>query len=467
MKINYTLTILFCCLTASLNAQIISRLTAQANTGYDTTNGTGYIPVDSSVYTYGYSRSSDMKTGLYLFDTSIRHQNTGSGLVLSERYLRTYEDPAAVRVQSEIKQVYTNGAWQNNQQTTYHYPASFGTTNSTKKDTILVESWNNPSNAWYKLSRTSITYNTNKDVTEELIQKFNNLSQTWDNERMITNTYTSNKLTSRIEKQWDMTGSTWRNVLQVAYSYSGNNLMTETTQGWDQSTTSWTPIMKIEYAYNTSGENISKTYSRWLPPTSTWDFTTKDQYEYTSGSMTSDTFSSWNGTSWERNWLYTYTYDNAKNLLMALTRTPGPDSFLYYRMQEWTYNTYNQPTKFMASEWNFVTKMWDPMNGSATLSNYYYTLFNVGVKPLSPAISVNVFPVPAQNFFVLSLELDRQSQLKGALYDMQGRMVKYWSETAAKSYRRTVPVSELPNGIYILHINTGNKELTQTLSIQR
>ncbi|RYD55791.1 MAG: T9SS type A sorting domain-containing protein [Sphingobacteriales bacterium] len=469
MKINSTLTILLCCLSVSVHAQVISRLTAQANFGYDSTGGTGYIPKDSSVFNYSYSRGSDMKTNLYLFDTSIRHANQGSGLALSERYLRTYDDPTSVRVATEIKQEYVNGAWKNSQRTTYHYPAAFGTTNNEKKDTITVEVWNNLSNDWYRLTRTSITYNANKDVTEELFQRFNNLNQTWDNDRVTTQTYIGGKITSRLIKEWNNTTSAWNNTQQITYTYSSNNLTNELLEVWDKSISAWMKMNKTEYTYNGAGENTSKILSRWIPTTSSWLFIFKNDYEYTSGNVKADTFSSWDdGTSmWTQNWLYTYTYDNNKNLLTSLTRSPGPDSFLYYRSQEWTYNSYNQPTRFIASEWDFVTKMWVPMNASSVLSNYYYTLFNVGVRHLSSSLNVNVFPVPAQNFLVVGINMDSPAEIRATLYDMQGRMVKYWTENTQGNYQRTVPVSELPNGVYILQVKTGNKELTKTLSIQR
>lgn len=468
MRINFTLSLILCCIYAHVHGQAISKLTAQANYSHDMT---GYIPEDSSVYIYtsAHQRGSDMKTGLYLFDTSVRDINTGSGLMQGERFLRTYEDAAAVRIQTETKQKFINNAWENNQRTTYHYPAAMGSTNYAKKDTILLENWNNLSVSWRNLSRTSITYNSNKDVTEELVEKYNDLSKVWENDRITINMYAGTKLNTRQEKEWDLTSSNWINVQQNTYTYSGANLTKEVLETWNTTTNTWDKSQMIDYAYNISGVNTSKTYRRWDPGTSAWALMQKNDYEYIAGNLTSDTLSSWDKAAmqWVQNWLYTYTYNSAKNLTSAMIRTPGPDSFLYYRRQEWSYNSYDQPTTFVATEWDFTSKSWLPMNGPKVLSNYYYTLFTVGVKNVANNSSFNIFPVPAQSIFSISLAQENATPLQIALYDMRGSIIKQWGEPATKNYIKSVPVSDLPEGLYIIKVNAGNKEMTKTLSIQR
>ena len=106
MTIKATLTLLCIGIAIGTDAQVISRLKAKAMHSYD---GTTYINEDSSTYNYSYSRGSDMKTGLYSFDTSVVYINDGGVRTPAQRYIRQYENNTAMRVQMETGQSFLSG----------------------------------------------------------------------------------------------------------------------------------------------------------------------------------------------------------------------------------------------------------------------------------------------------------------------------------------------------------------------
>jgi hypothetical protein len=75
---------------------------------------------------------------------------------------------------------------------------------------------------------------------------------------------------------------------------------------------------------------------------------------------------------------------------------------------------------------------------------------------------INLYPNPSNNQFTLN---NGQELIKEvALYDVMGRKVQHLTVNA---FSTTVNVSDLPNGIYVVKINTASKVIVRKVQIMR
>src|SRR5690606_29352198 len=104
--------------------------------------------------------------------------------------------------------------------------------------------------------------------------------------------------------------------------------------------------------------------------------------------------------------------------------------------------------------------------GNNVLQNFHYELFNVHVaeRPYTLA-NIKLFPVPATSYIQLSFEQEKPGPIQIVIYDTQGRSVRHISGHAGMSYKRTLPLSNLPAGHYRLLLRTDTKQASKPFVI--
>ncbi len=88
----------------------------------------------------------------------------------------------------------------------------------------------------------------------------------------------------------------------------------------------------------------------------------------------------------------------------------------------------------------------------------------------NPGKEFSVYPNPSTGEFTIAYDLLRRSDVKIAIYNMNGALVKSVTDTKGQyegRYRLPVNLNELPNGIYIVSLINGDKQNVERLVIAR
>jgi hypothetical protein len=100
----------------------------------------------------------------------------------------------------------------------------------------------------------------------------------------------------------------------------------------------------------------------------------------------------------------------------------------------------------------------------------YFASSTVGIDEISSPISgIELFPVPAHNHFNLKLQSEEAIVANVSLFSVDGKLVNEWPglhlQTGSNEHLFNLP--ELPEGLYILRIATGNSSESRRLVISR
>ena len=131
------------------------------------------------------------------------------------------------------------------------------------------------------------------------------------------------------------------------------------------------------------------------------------------------------------------------------------------------YDIYNPPTgvdmvNFNKMRVNFVSDNWDQSNG---FNLQYYA--QVGVDNHSGLDDMSVYPNPATDNLFLKFSLQNESKIAVKMLDMAGKTVLVDAfEGVPGENQRTMNVSNVKSGLYILQIETGNGRAIQKVLVQ-
>ena len=361
------------------------------------------------------------------------------------------------------------------------------------------------SNAWNYLGDTaysnawaySQTYDANNNVTSYI-------SQYWSGTGWVLSTKnlyfydTTMKLSAVIQQNWS--GSSWTPVSQNLYTYLGSKLVQDQFQVWNSLTTSFENSSQKNYYYDlVSGNVLNETDINWVSsvPVNQASYT----YTYTgSGQLSTKTYSTWNGASWDNQTKVTNTYDTTGNMTNVLAQYYNPSSTSWVNQNmhiyssfsaahnpmsdilqtydtttavwnnvmqfTYSYNAYGQLTNSEGQSWNIVGAFEYALNDPK--ANYYYETYstNVAVKNVGNASNeVNIYPVPAQNMLFIDLNSNEAQTATIAIYDMTGRVVSQWEAPMGNQYHSTIPVGTLSAGNYIVKVTGAQGQVVKQIVI--
>ncbi len=96
----------------------------------------------------------------------------------------------------------------------------------------------------------------------------------------------------------------------------------------------------------------------------------------------------------------------------------------------------------------------------------YFASSTVGIdEAQSPLSAVEIFPVPAKDHFNLAVQSAKVGSAQIALFSIDGKLVREWPSlqlTAGKNEQR-FDLPELPEGLYLVRVTTGNSCETRRL----
>lgn len=460
-------TAIVCCTFSSLfvSGQVASRLVAQASTAVNSAYSVSEI--DSSVFTYSAGRGSDLSTTHFfgiatgrMFDSLVSYSSisggpfTKQGLMLQyfkgkyvtrvldmnanssggfDNYMSasllydTHNNPIEYN-----DSIYSSSAWMNNTASINTFDAADNMITSSR------QTWNG--SAWVNSGKDSMAYDAAKDLIFTAYYNWESLKKKWQPREYSTSTYNASKLmTSQLIQNVDTVGVA-RNSNQYLYTYDTHGRMLSSLfQNWSRATSSWLTYYKDTTIYNAAGDTSTLLTTIYTDPSGPI---------FHARSIVA--------TDAHGNTIYTLKqeYDSVKGDYVDLGRN------LY------TYNSFDQMLS-NTSEIPNGTGSWMPDTFAFYQYRFYYENYTpTSVSSLSVAMgSLNVYPNPATEMLNIHMTWNEPQAFTVAIYNMQGRLLRQWSEPKTSVYQKQIPVSMFSAGNYIISIKGEHGQLQKQLSI--
>jgi len=315
------------------------------------------------------------------------------------------------------------------------------------------------SSGWKELNRINYVYDSMGSFISEIGQ--NNISNVWTNSMRQDYTYDpAHNLTSITRSIWN--GTSWDNSTKYVYYYNFLNKVTSSlVQTWNG--TSWANSEhNIYYSHDNNVTVDSVYYQQMVGPN--WVTVIKDVY---ANDANGDAIASWHYNNGLLESGDSTSYNALHNIVSRISMAWDSASSMLVKQKQynWSYNNYDQPTSMQSSTWD-SSGFWIFTNSDA-LTTYYYSIdTTTRVSGVNSNISdLKLFPVPAQNTINIDMTWSKPEQFAVTIFDMQGRIVRRWSEAATASYTKTVPVMDLSTGNYFIVIKSASANTARQFSV--
>ncbi len=361
---------------------------------------------------------------------------------------------------------------------------------------------------WIDDTKTTYTYDANKNVPEYITYDWNAETSEWINTDKVEYTYDSgNRITVETEYGWNSSTNQWEADSKVEYSYDANDNLTvylsydrnsgsgqlepaykstwaydeshnitgTTDSEWDSTTSQWVPVGKADYAYGENG-SVTHTYYSWDELTSTYLLAAKAERLRDSRSNTTEfLYSVWGdeSTGWIAYWKTEYTFDSNSNTTQEIWYSID---FMTFQLQQieklvYTYDltvalnqliippiaTYgenyyrlgNKPLDFISYSWEAATSAW--AENYKTI--YYYSEQDgtVGVDDLADN-QLLLYPNPVSKHLTINFE----SNASAASFNLFGAHGEKLVSKQVNSGEQ-LNLENLPSGLYLYQLSVDGK----------
>ncbi|MEI8278690.1 MAG: T9SS type A sorting domain-containing protein [Bacteroidota bacterium] len=462
MKVKHLLlfVLLFSC-TQSF-AQLY-RLKSMAHCVY---TGLYFSLKDSTDYTYSGTHTSFLQTtGLIQFDSAFRGNYTVGALVPDTIFRTGQTFDADTNITYSLMQYYDTTAhmWIDSVQTYNNY-----ITGTHLLNTQTTSLWNRATSTWIGSVQYLYGYTGANVLISTISQLYNTGTSAWVNNTLDSIYYGVNTLDSMgIHKVWNTGTSAWVNSTEHNHFYNINNLpLLSIFRTWNIDSGKWYNSMKYLYGFDAFNK---QTWQRIQLPVSLTSLAFKEYmvdsfYYNTFGSKTLTLHQTWNTTlSAYTNFSDTvYTYDANNNFLSKVDQLwyNTTSSFINELKEEYTYDVNNNMITYQTSAWNRATSQWQFTPGqNPDISNRYHYEQYLGINNVAaPSNTIKLYPNPATQFVQMNIEWKNPQPFTIAIFDVQGRLWRQWSEAATDKYQTAVFVDQLPSGNYFMNIIGNNNE---------
>lgn len=328
-----------------------------------------------------------------------------------------------------------------------------------------------------------VTLYNGSDFNYSTYYTWSDSANNWRNNLRTRIIYASNKPDTVYYDTWSSFGSgSWRASTRIMYTWNSNNIATQTrqTRGFGGANPPWTNRERYTYTW-ASGNETEMIIAKWK--SGAWEDSFKRTTTYTAGKATDVSTFKWNGSTWGDDTKSTYAYDGNSRLLtikrdiytgvwepnridtfmyLPANTTPYADTIMRISYLLGSFNNEGKfayehlsdgrPTQLVTMSWD--GSAWKQTNNQDSIDNWYYD-WNVNVENIDLNNSkISIYPSPANTTIHITLgSMVQDKHIQFAIMDMQGRVVKNWSEYSKAE--TTMSVNDLPSGNYILNVNDG------------
>lgn len=428
MKYIITLSLVFSLTLFTTISKAQMRLMAQAHRTYVST---GNIIEDSARYFHSGPKGANpgkykipefelMEDSMHVFTKS------GTGVKWTGRRISNY---TGTDFDYSTYYTWSDSAnnWRNSQRARIIYAGG-------KPDTVYYDTWSSQGGGnWRASTRIRYTWNSNNIATQiRQTRGFGGPNPQWTNRERLTYTWSGNNETELVIARWS--SGNWVDSFKRTTTYAGGKIADVSTFKWNGST--WGDDTKSTYAYDGSSRLITVKRDIY---TGVWEPNRIDTFMYLPSNTTA-------------------FHDTMMRISYLLGSFNNEGKFAYQRLYD------GRVTELQTMSWDGTA--WKQTNNQDSIDNFYYN-WNVNVEKIDVNNSkINIYPSPANNTIHVTLDgVMQDKHVQFAIMDMQGRVVKNWSEYSKAE--TTMSVNELPSGNYILNVNDGTFKGVRKFTISR
>lgn len=419
----FLLTIMF--LNATY-AQTPARLIQETYGRYNTSTGKHDKNADTTSYIYSFGRGSNMKTGVIQYDTAISKHFGGTST-----HYATYDNASRLKTRGY-------NAWQSYQDTLFYI-------GSNAEPDSLVSYGPFPKEVAYE----KYLYNASRNLVRR-VRKFINAKAEVSKDS-FNYTYTGSNLT---HQDW------YRDVKNAGYTFINSTTTTFNAANKPLVITT-SANEKLTYTYNTN--NTVNTLTQEYYTSGSYQNNSKHSYVYnTLNDVIIDSTFYWVSTSSQWKLYYTnhYSYDASRNRIA--------DSIFHYhttpsnfRKKTMSYNTNNDPLVIQYFSWNSATSTWTSLSDADSLFTYTYQPYNPTSVQENTQAQLRIYPNPASAYISFDVNADWECK-SYSIFDVSGRIHRHQSIGNTIQNQHTIPIADLPIGVYILTIDTKDNRIQKT-----
>jgi hypothetical protein len=378
--------------------------------------------------------------------------NRNHQLNLLEKY-NPFEIKSDFWVQADmLSQIWTDDNWLNMAYTQFFYNSNGQLTND------LNHGWED--NTWIINTRTTYTYENNLQAVM--------ITENWENDTWVPYmksqwTYNENGRVTSILDQ-NSVNNEWVNSSQTTYTYSGNNCTELLMQDWVNET--WETTHRTTYEYDGEGNNIVSISETFIMGIS---IKSKTINTFENGLKVTELNQSLEGTEWVDVSKSTYTYNESRQQTQFVSEQWTGAEWMYTINGLYTYDGNGNNTEILTQIWQndaWVNFMKVTINyqqttdvEEAAISNQpiSFRLFQNYPNPFNPSTKIK-YSIPYigthRGVFV---------QLK--VYDILGNEVAVLvnEEKPAGEYQAEFNAANLPSGLYLYRLQSGNYSETKKM----
>lgn len=323
---------------------------------------------------------------------------------------------------------------------------------------------------YYKITEYTNTYDSLGRVTKHSYRHvehkhnpiYTTTNNTYDSSGRLINTYkTSTSLHMPPQKPYNT---------NYYYDSAGNNIMT-LGQELDTINQVFENRRKDTFEYNSN--NLLTKHTVYLLKDSLWEPYQMETASYTTGTKASES-ARYVYSADSQKLLpiakYTYEYNNQNDTTQITEYFSHYNlGFLKRRIRQIKYNSYNQPDTVYHYSSNYSSSNPDTqLHFNKKEVHIYQVYWPTNVSNTTDLENnLKIYPVPANNTLNLTAEIKKPQDVTISISDIQGRVLYTHQELSSLSINKKIPVSKLPNGIYILKLSGHNLNLTRKFSIAR
>lgn len=266
----------------------------------------------------------------------------------------------------------------------------------------------------------------------------------------IAYSYTNNKLSVA---EYLYIGPSTTSPAKTIYQYSSANVLPDKiiTTIHNANTTQWDTINIKEYSYNSNQDLTQEKY---------WEYNMYGQ------------------TGIKLAYRIDIQYDNnsrrVTDIIWADFYKHGSQAGLIkYMRKQYTYNQFDKLATYDADHWDDMNSIWVPsvdtsIGWDSKMKFEYEVYWPANVQQQKQNIdNIAVYPSPASDFVIIHTQFDIEEEFVVRIFDMQGRTVRQWKENPVKDYIRTVPLTELPAGQYVLKLSGNNLNTSKQFFVMK
>jgi len=295
---------------------------------------------------------------------------------------------------------YVSNAWVLNQGTAYKI-----TYNTKGSEALSIETqYNATTQKWVNYEEDEGEFNNDGSGKADTVKKWNGTA--WVNYQLLDSVTwikwngkeANSEFSSAYEQVWK--GNAWVDTLHISESYGANGTMNETLQVWQAN--KWVNDLIYSKIYDSLGNNTGYKIQKWF--ISAWILGGEE--------------------------LINYTYDGNGNVTQAITQSYNPLTQKYLNIE-----------KILYSDFSTLT----------------------GIKQEDPTIAqISIYPNPATETLHLQENINASENVNISICNMQGQiLLSKQINSNDLSAGVNITVSNLANGIYVLHAVSASQESSQ------